>query len=231
MDGRSRQDPAYRPAKEKPRSGGVFLRVDETGTCRPMEVPSHSAISVEPLGAGTPGPPAGNAPSAASATLPAQLRWSQTSVPSSAGVSSLDRHQAVSQPRQEGRLSVYEQSVIVRISHEGAFDGRVERWSDHYVSGEDLAPSRLGLVCASSESRRLAWRSRWCRSQPRQRRASERLGLWWVSVPDSAANRRALSPCSGSLRRADALVPPTARSPCSATAGIKAGRRARLGRR
>ncbi len=34
MDGCSRQNPAYRPAKEKPRSGGVFLSDDWPATPR-----------------------------------------------------------------------------------------------------------------------------------------------------------------------------------------------------
>jgi hypothetical protein len=35
----------------------------------------------------------------------------------------------------EAICPVCEQTVTVRISHEGPMDGRVERWSEHHVAG------------------------------------------------------------------------------------------------
>jgi len=57
-----RQNPAYRPAKEKPRSGGVFLCVESLGSRHARNRYRMSgAISMESLGAGAQENP-GNAP-------------------------------------------------------------------------------------------------------------------------------------------------------------------------
>lgn len=42
----------------------------------------------------------------------------------------------------EAICPVCEQSVIVRISHEGPSDGRIERWSEHDVSAVALEGDR-----------------------------------------------------------------------------------------
>ena len=47
-----RQNPAYRPAKGKPRSGGAFLCVDSLGSRHVRKVGQPGAISMESLGAG-----------------------------------------------------------------------------------------------------------------------------------------------------------------------------------
>ena len=51
MDGHPRQDPAYRPATERPRKRGLFYGPDSPATRQARPAAALTAVSVEPLGA------------------------------------------------------------------------------------------------------------------------------------------------------------------------------------
>jgi hypothetical protein len=50
MDGHPRQNPAYRPAKEKASETGLFLWTDSPATRQARPAAGVTAVSVEPLG-------------------------------------------------------------------------------------------------------------------------------------------------------------------------------------